>query len=235
MSVDAPPRVTWAEFHDELAASWAQGEHFSMIGPTGAGKTTLALGVLDIRSYVVALATKPRDATMDKLVKSAGWRKIPSWDRRPPIVGDKGKRLILWPPFREPEDIERQAVELDRAMRAMFVEGSWAVFADELFYLTRQLGLSRMLEMYWSQGRSVGLTLIGGTQRPAHVPLMAYDQATHLAFWRDNDETNLRRIGGLGGLDAQGIRRTVAGLPRHDVLYLNTRTGRQLITRAPRP
>lgn len=234
MSGITPERLPWSAFHDELAGTWRQGEHVSLIGPTGQGKTTFGLGILDLRGYVVALATKPRDSTMDKLVRTKGWRKVTSWDKRPPLYGDKGKRLVLWPPFREPEDVERQAVEMDRALRSAFVEGSWCVFADELYYLCRYLGMTKILEMLWTQGRSVGVTLVGATQRPAHVPLLAYDQATHLVFWRDNDETNLRRIAGLGGLDAQAIRRAVAGLPQHDALYLNTRTGRQIITRAPR-
>jgi hypothetical protein len=54
---------------------------------------------------------------------------------------------------------------------------------------------------------------------------MLYDQATHLFFWRDNDEANLKRIGGIGFLDAKLIRGTVAELPEHEALYINTRTG----------
>jgi hypothetical protein len=60
---------------------------------------------------------------------------------------------------------------------------------------------------------------------------MLYDQATHLFFWRDNDETNLKRIGGLGAIDSTLIRHTVGRLPRHSALYLNTRTGRMAVTR----
>jgi len=55
------------------------------------------------------------------------------------------------------------------------------------------------------------------------VPLFMYDQATHLFLFSDNDETNLRRVGGLGGLSARVVRETVAALPHHDVLYVNTR------------
>jgi len=223
--------LPWADFRDELAGTWRQGEHVSMIGPTGSGKTTLALGILDIRAYVIALATKPRDATMDRLIRG-GWRKIKAWPP-PPIIGDSA-RIVLWPPFRKPEDVGNQQRQLDYAIRAAFTEGGWTIFADELFYLCRTLKMAPLLETLWTQGRSIDVTLVGGTQRPAHVPLMAYDQATHLFFWRDNDETNLRRIAGLGAWKTADIRATVSELPKHSVLYLNTRTGRQLITRAER-
>lgn len=226
-------RVPWETFKAERFP-WHQGEHVTMIGPTGAGKTTLALDILDRRSWVCALATKPRDRTMDTLVRRHGWKLARTWRDVPAPAHRSGLRVVLWPPYRTPADQADQAVLIDAALREMFAAGGWCVFADELFYLTRMLGLGPVLEAVWTQGRSIGLSLVGSTQRPRHVPLLAYDQATHLFLWRDNDEQNLRRLAGLNGLRAGVIRATVAQLPRHDVLYVNTRTGDMCITRAPR-
>lgn len=170
---------------------------------------------------------------MDKLVRD-GWRKVAAWDRVPAIAHRDAMRVVLWPPFRRPEDVANQQAQINTALREMFTAGGWTLFADELFYLVRYLKLTPLLEVWWTQGRSLGLTVVGGTQRPAHVPLLAYDQATHLFFWRDNDETNLRRIGGLGGLNASTIRRTVATLSKHECLYVSTRTGEMIVTRAER-
>ena len=58
-----------------------------------------------------------------------------------------------------------------------------------------------------------------------------YDQATHIFFWRDNDELNLKRIGGIGWLNSKEIRTTVASLPEHVCLYVNTRTGTMITTK----
>ena len=52
-----------------------------------------------------------------------------------------------------------------------------------------------------------------------------YDQATWLFFFRENDERNLRRIGGIGGLETKAIATTVANLEMHEFLAVNTRTG----------
>ena len=224
------PDVSWDTFMDYWRKTWRQGEHVSYIGPTGSGKTTLAVELLGVRRHVVALATKPRDSTMDRLIRD-GYRKIKTWP--PPRVG--GSRVVLWPPFRDDSDLPNQQAVMASALRGAFTEQSWTIFADELWYLGTELRLDHLLRIIWTQGRSLDVTLVGGTQRPAHVPLLAYDQATHLFFFRDNDETNLRRISGLGGLNSALIRRTVAALPRHVALYVNTRTGQLVTTRAPKP
>lgn len=225
-------RVEWEGFLDALV--WNQGEHVTMVGPTGSGKTTLALALLPRRRFAVALATKPKDATMTTLVRRDHWKKIRRWDEVPPAAWlHEQLRVVLWPRYESPADLPAQRAEISVALHEIFTTGGWCIFADELWALTHMLGQTKMLEAIWTQGRSIGLTLVGATQRPAHIPLLAYDSATHLFFWRDNDERNLKRIGGLNGLTSAVVRSTVARLPRHDTLYVNTRTGAMLITRAP--
>lgn len=214
--------------------TWRQGEHITLIGPTGTGKTTLALALLPMRDYVLSFATKPKDKTMDALVRKRGWRLVRLWERMPNIKG-KTCRVVFWPRYVTPEDEPHQAVEIGRAMRGAFVEGGWCLFIDELWYTDKVLGLRRMTEALWTQGRSIGISVIAGTQRPVDVSLLAYDQPTHVFFWRDNDERNLKRISGMNGLNARRIRDTVATLDLHTVLYVNTRTGDMVVTKAPRP
>src|SRR5690606_28106209 len=98
-------------------------------------------------------------------------------------------------------------------------------------YLNNDLRLEPLLKLIWQQGRSIGLSLVATTQRPVNVPLFMYDQSTHLFFFRDNDEANLRRIGGIGWLNARQIRETVAKIPKHYFLYVNTRDGRMIVSK----
>lgn len=235
---DGIPVLTWREFLDSFA--WRQGEHVSLIGPTGSGKTTLALELLHRRDYVTVLGTKPKDSTLDKLVRRDNYELLRSWPRRGPRtyrvrMSDGTERTrssaVLWPEFRAASDKQTQADVFGHALSEMFTAGSWCIFADEVFYLCKELGLEQHLTTIWTQGRSLGLSLVAGTQRPAFVPLYMYDQATHLFLWGDNDETNLRRVGGLGGLSSARVRAMVAGLPHHAVLYVNTRTRHLVVTR----
>ena len=224
--------VTWDTFLSDHFV-WRQGEHVSMIGPTGSGKTTLALNLLPMRQFVIVLATKPRDETMDKLVKEDGYLKVKRWKDIPRIGVRQHLRVIVQPPYKSSRDIWQQAQAFDDVLNAAFIQGGWTIFADELFWM-QKLGLNNELETYWTQGRSMNLSLIAGTQRPANVSLFAYDQATHVFFWRDNDERNLKRISGMNGQNAKLIRETVASMPKHASLYVNTRTGAMVMTTAPR-
>lgn len=224
-------RLGWGDFLAQRFA-WRQGEHITLIGPTGAGKTTLALALLPQRQYVIAYGTKPKDRTLDSLVRE-GWRKVKSVDKMPNHITDRNRRLVFWPDYRSPDDEANQAYQIGQSLRRSFTDGGWCLFVDETWWFTHKLGLKGWLEALWTQGRSIGLSIVAGTQRPAHIPLLAYDQATHVFFWRDNDERNLSRISGMNGLNARTIKETVSTLGPHEVLYVNTRTSAMTVTKAP--
>ncbi|MEV6478032.1 hypothetical protein [Streptomyces sp. NPDC051657] len=212
---------------------WQQGEHVTFVGKTGSGKTNLATQLLPMRDFVVALATKPsgKDKTMSSLLRVDKYTKITEWPP-PTVIGARSRRVVLWPKFERPEDVANQQLIIDRALRDIFAAGGWTVFADELLYLCKFLGMTRLFEVFWSQARSLGISVVGGTQRPAWVPLMAFNQCTHLFMYRTTHDADLKRVGGLGGLDDRIIREVAAGLPKYHALYLNTYTGELLTTKA---
>ncbi len=228
----APPlaevsRVTWPEF--DRALRWEQGEHVSLIGPTGCGKTELSLALLPRRTYVAALATKPRDDVLDRLVRSREWRRTETWSPRP-----NERRIVVWPRLRQVAEWRDAKPVYEAALAGIYRAGAWCVFLDEARVICDErrpfLGLAPHLRLLWTQGRSLGVSVIAATQRPAWVPPEMYDQATHLFFFRDQDQDNLRKISGLGGVDARTIRETVPGLGKHEVMYVNARTGRMART-----
>lgn len=178
----------------------------------------------------MVLATKKADPTIDRFRKQ-GYRFVNNWDDVNP---EMMPHVVFKPAFPNVSATELRSLHSNvfaDVLTSVFRQGGWTVVADEVRYLTEFLRLKNEMELLWMQGRSLGISVVAATQRPANIPLTAYDQASHLFFWRDNDETNLKRIGGLGGLSAKDIRHEVAILPRHEVLYLDTRTGEGIRTK----
>lgn len=222
------PRVPWDVFlREEL--QWKPGEHFALIGPTGQGKTTMLLNLLPLHPFVTVFVTKPRDEVMESLLFQ-GYVKLERWQSLDPR---QWPRRLLWPNATELDSVERQKEVFHNAFRTIYREGGWTVAIDETWYVVNELKLGQDIKLFLLQARSLGISLLCASQRPAYIPLEIYDQSTHLMFWRDNDETNLKRISGISWRSADLIRTIVANLERYQVLYVNTRTGRMLRTRIP--
>jgi hypothetical protein len=190
----------------------------------------MALQLLPRRSHVVALGTKPRDSSLSKLLRE-GYVRQQTW--QPKITEPK---VLLWPKITSPDDITKQRAVFIKALHTIYATGGrWCIYVDEQRYMCETLKLAHTMKMLLMQGRALDLSLVSGCQRPAFVPTEIYDQATHLFFWRDNDENNLKRIGGIGWLDSKKIKQIVAELPKYHVLYLNSREGHMITTKVEMP
>jgi hypothetical protein len=99
--------------------------------------------------------------------------------------------------------------------------------------MTNILGMEAEARIMLQQARSMDISFVMGAQRPSRIPLEVFDQSSHLFFWRDNDEVNLKRIGGIGWLASGPIRAFVANLKPYQVLYINSRKGWMYRTTAP--
>lgn len=231
---DAAPVVEWKDFLDVETRTgifrWEQGQHVALLGPTGRGKTTLAQAILPIRKYIVALATKPKDETLEKFAREQHFKRYETW---PEVAAHLVPRRLLWPDAKTMYSAIDQRREFRDALGKIYREGNWCVYVDELWYLIHHLKLEFEVRTYLQQARSNGISFIATTQRPAFVPLEIYDQSTHLFFWKDGDEVNLRRISGISWRSAHHIRSLVSNLEDHQVLYINTVTGLMVRTTVP--
>lgn len=209
---------------------WRQGEHTTLIGPTGRGKTELTVELLKFREWVVFLGTKRFDTTQDRL-KEMGYVTITDATGLNP---DLSKRFILRPPF--PKNMD--ADSLKRSHQQIFKEGimrafrqtGWTLAMDEARYVTHFLGLEKECVLFILQGRSQGNSLICSVQRPRFVPLEVYDQATHLFLWTDSDRSNVNRTSELAGFNRRAVIKAFRRMSKHDVLYVNTVTEDMFIT-----
>lgn len=224
------PRTPWDKFTSRVLR-WEPGEHVGLIGPTGQGKTTMLMALLPLHYYVAVLATKPRDVTMTNLIRR-GYEKFERW----PIMLDPKEhpKRVIWPDATRMDSYETQKIVFADTLARIYRIGNWTVAIDELWYFTNVLSMGDIIKTYFLQARSLDISMISGTQRPAWVPREMYTSCTHLFFWRSNDETDLRSLSGIGFKSANLIREVVSNLDKYETLYINTRTGQMARVKVPK-
>jgi hypothetical protein len=214
--------VEWDTLINHLYGTWKQGEHFAIVGPTGAGKTTFESRILPIRKYVVIFVTKIYDDTLTG--DFPGFERIEKWP--PKSHQDK---VLLWPRLSRKETIRdiiiKQRRVFQSALDRIFKDRHWTVVFDEQHYMCQVLKLEPENAMYLHQGRSSGLTVVNGTQRPAWVPVVTYSSASHAAIWNTNYRDDLKRLSDLGGLNSRELENNIQRLGKHEFIYVNTRQG----------
>lgn len=151
---------------------WEPGEHVAAIGDTGTGKTyLLAKSLLRLRHYVVVFKTKPDP---DDKTKWSGFRRIGT---AAGMEDARYTRFLLTPKY------ERQAIEGYRLLERVWKQGSWTVVIDEGWY-AEQIGLRPYIERLLTQGRSKGISVVYGQQRPVTTSRFVISQCTHLFCFR---------------------------------------------------
>lgn len=227
-----PWSTLWSSFTRRYRADRDNAQHVAIIGPTGAGKSTLALRVAELRPYVVHLVEKPRDAKLRNALRRGQYRIV---DELPDAGGYR--RVVIWPPAGGVEDEPRQQAAFRAAMRTAGRVGVWHTVIHEAPYMVDPLGLHRELKYLLRMGRSNGAGVIVCAQRPVWLPRDIYSQSDHLFLFGTNDSSDLKALGGLNGMDERRVRETVAQLgadgDRHRFLYVGTRDGTLAVSRAP--
>src|SRR5712675_1398496 len=87
--------LTSPAFLQRFRSKWKQGQHVLISGPTGSGKSYVAEDIKEIRQYVIVIASKKNDETLDGY---SGFKKMATW---PP---DWNTKLVLF--WRKPKNIE---------------------------------------------------------------------------------------------------------------------------------
>lgn len=225
--MEIPPFVPWGRFLAET--NFRQGEHITVVGSTGSGKTTLALRLLPYRKFTCVLATKNADESLYPKLESDGY--VMTDD--PELDAETDPLVIFRPKLEAPtaEAQEEQREKFQQVLIGIFNEGGWAVYGDEIRYLSDNLKLKRELELLWLQGRSLGITMVVSTQRPVSIPVVAFESASHLFLFRTTDQANIDRAAEFESANKPLLRYLLPRLPFHEVLYIEARTGRMLRTK----
>lgn len=236
---DPLPLTPWEAWLPRFAAAYRVGpddaHHVTILGPTGTGKTHLALHVAALRRYVLALGTKTRDRPFARALTARGyWKAPPPWQIPHP---DLHPRAVIWPPYTGPASRPLQAAVFRSVLNGAMRAGGWHVVCEEMGYMARSLGMADDLRDFVTQARSTAAGLIGCTQRPRWVPLELLSNAQHLLIFGTNDREDLDRLAGLNGVDSDAIRHHVAGLGKgtYKFLHVDLTTGNLMVSQAPPP
>jgi hypothetical protein len=218
-----PPsnRVGWDTFKRDIVNRMKPGEHACLIGPTGRGKSTLGMQLLQKRPYVVVLDAKGGDETLDR----SGFEVVHTWplrDEQARVDSGKPIRVILRPRshsrdrLAEAHDLFAECIE--RSLRT----GHWTIYVDELRLTSegRTIDLAPEIEVAYMTGRGRKVSFISATQAPRWIPKASYDQSTHQFHWPLMDRIALMRQAEISGLDRKDFLDLASGLHKHDVLYI---------------
>lgn len=216
------PYLRWDEFQRRVR--FRQGEHITIVGTTGSGKTVLGRELVLARLFTAVLGTKNEDAELYKPFEDRGFELTDDFDPSPDA---DESRIIFRPRLTSPDQkgLEKQRQAFEAMLFEVWEYGGWSLFADEIWTLTNRLKLASIFETMWSAGRSNHITVIALTQLPVAIPLMAFDQATHLFLFRNTDQYRIKRMAEFAGGDSATLRRLIPRLPRHEFIYVDTREG----------
>jgi hypothetical protein len=235
-----------------LAPGWKPGQHMALIGPTGEGKSTFAVGLLGLRKWVVALDPKGEDETL----KAAGYERItripppdpahnrvgkpkPGTDRWVWDQVQQGKPVGLVVGFEPQTDAED--VQLHELMRESITwtrrSRGWTLYVDEFELLSsqRMFRLGPDIERMLITARRAGTSVVTSFQAAAWVSKHATRQASFTCLWPTRDRQMIKNVAEAMGRDWRMIASAADELPPFHVLVIPKQIRRPMVvTTAPK-
>lgn len=246
-----PPVVTlpWDAFLHYMADTWEPGAHIANIGPTGEGKTTVNVGLLGTRKYVMALDPKGEDETLEQ----AGWTRVShvpgermpwgspdrkAWARiHQDIAEGRPARVVVG----GKSDTDEQDARLVELMRksisyARHARG-WTLYVDEFELLSsqRMFRLGPPVERMLISARRAKTSIVTSFQAAAWVSKHATRQARFTIMYSTGDRDMIKNVAGAMGRDWRALGAAVDELPKFYVLVIprGKNGGPMILTTAP--
>ena len=235
----------------ELGGPWEPGKHMALIGITGGGKTTHAVGILNLRKFVLALDPKGEDETLAQAgyvrvrdLPKKGIRTLTAKDQRTwrdifkKVQAGQPARVVVGGAARS----ERQDVALQSLMREAITfcrySGGWTLYVDEFELLSsqRMFRLGPAVERMLITARRDGTSVLTAFQAPAWVSRHATRQADWTVIWPSGDPDLIQTIARGMGRDWKDVATANDQLPKwHTLTIPKSKMGGPLvITHAPK-
>jgi len=215
--------VPWDTFAQWFGDVWQPGQHMACVGPTGTGKSTFVVRCLGLRRHVLAIDPKGEDDTLTK----SGFERIRTWpppDRiRKAIADGRGARLVVGGGIRTPADWTLLERTVGECLDAVFVEGGWTTFLDELQVSAQMMGHSLRIQRNMVAARSKGVSMVTAYQAPSWVPTAASRQSTWLALWGTRDEAVIKSLAEKAGRPKTEMMELLRNLPEYHVAIIGLR------------
>lgn len=220
---------------DRFIASfrWSEGQHVTTIGPTGSGKTVLNRQILRRAplkerrgQFVVVLGIKNRDEELYGPFQREGYELVRKFDAMP--AEETVEQHVIYAPKSEKqgrEGLQERAGKLRQALHDVEAAGGWTVYADDLNFMSEDMGLRPEFGILWKIARSEGVELVGSSTEPVGIPVAAYGNAAHLFLFKNLDDYRAKRMAEFAGVNRDVARETILRLPDHEFLYINKTSG----------
>lgn len=206
------------------------GQHVTILGPTRDGKTQLAFDLLDRTATpqlpFAALVCKPNggDATVARYARKFKVKTVRDWPPPLPLPFTKPRRgVVVWPKYNTKQldwTEWNQHRVFETCMADAFDKRNRIIFADELAWIAKELGLARRTSHIHMQGGGLGVGLWACSQRPVDIPRHAYSQAEHMFMSRDRDRDSRKRYTEIGGVEPHLIYHNLDRLRKYEWLYI---------------
>ena len=198
-------RVPWSVLGPEFISEWGrprgknEPEHVQILGPSGSGKGVLQRDILLERarrreSHIVFIATKPADKT----TLSMRWPVVDTWRGV-----TRHEQVVYWPhtPKLGAERKAYMAEKIKDVLGRLWVKDSNTIIVfDELMRLEKlDADVKEMVEMYFTEGRALGITCVFGKQRTQGVARDATGNTDWKITFRMNDLADTERVAELYG------------------------------------
>jgi len=224
-----------------LPDPWYPGQHWALCGITGDGKSTMAIGLVHTRRWVLALDPKGQDETLEQ----AGYMRLRAMP--PPKKEDREiwERVNEGLPVGLVVGYESRTDDDDEAMRKLMREAinwcrrtrGWTLYVDEheLLSSQRMMRLGDSIERMLITARRAGTSVLTSFQNPAWVSKHAVRQARKVTMWQTGNKQAVVSIAESMGRNWLELASALDELPKWHSLTIPQDTRRPMIvTSAPK-